>query len=43
VLSKFQGLKYEEISSIRDLSVPAIKVQVYRAIKQLREYYFKLT
>ena len=43
VLSRFQGLKYEEISSIRDLSVPAIKVQVHRAIKQLREHYFKLT
>ena len=43
VLSRFQGLKYEEISSIRDLSVAAIKVQVHRAIKQLREYYFKLT
>jgi RNA polymerase sigma factor (sigma-70 family) len=42
VLSRFQGLKYEEISSIRDLSVPAIKVQVHRAIKQLREHYFKL-
>jgi RNA polymerase sigma factor (sigma-70 family) len=43
VLSRFQGLKYEEISSIRDLTVPAIKVQVHRAIKQLREHYFKLT
>jgi RNA polymerase sigma factor (sigma-70 family) len=43
VLSRFQGLKYEEISSIRDVSVPAIKVQVHRAIKQLREYYFKLS
>jgi RNA polymerase sigma factor (sigma-70 family) len=43
VLCRFQGLKYEEISSIRDLSVPAIKVQVHRAIKQLREHYFKLT
>ena len=43
VLSRFQGLKYEEISFIRDLSVPAIKVQVHRAIKQLREHYFKLT
>jgi RNA polymerase sigma-70 factor (ECF subfamily) len=43
VLSRFQGLKYEEISSIRDLSVPAIKVQVHRAIKKLRQHYFKLT
>jgi RNA polymerase sigma factor (sigma-70 family) len=43
VMSRFQGLKYEEISAIRNLSVPAIKVQVHRAIKQLREHYFKLT
>jgi len=43
VLSRFQGLKYEEISTIQSLSVPAIKVQVHRAIKQLRQFYFKLT
>jgi RNA polymerase sigma-70 factor (ECF subfamily) len=40
VLSRFQGLKYEEISSIRNQSVPSIKVQMHRAIKQLREFYF---
>lgn len=43
VLSRFQGLKYEEISTIQNLSVPAIKVQMHRAIKQLRQIYFKLT
>ncbi len=42
ILSRYQGLKYEEISKITDLSVPAIKVQVHRAIKQLRALYFKL-
>jgi RNA polymerase sigma-70 factor (ECF subfamily) len=41
VLSRYQGLKYEEISSITKQSVPAIKVAVYRAIKQLRGIYFK--
>ena len=41
LLSRYQGLKYDEISKIRDLSVPAIKVQVYRALKQLRALYFK--
>jgi RNA polymerase sigma factor (sigma-70 family) len=40
VLSRFQGLKYEEISQIRDMSIAAIKVQVHRAIKQLRNLYF---
>ncbi|GGA86690.1 hypothetical protein GCM10011511_07190 [Puia dinghuensis] len=41
VLSRYQGLKYEEISRIKDISVAAIKVQVYRALKQLRTLYFK--
>lgn len=42
ILSRYQGLKYEEISKITDMSVAAIKVQVHRAIKQLRTLYFKL-
>lgn len=41
VLSRYQGLKYEEISRIKDVSVAAIKVQVYRALRQLRSHYFK--
>lgn len=43
VLSRFQGLKYSEISAINNESVASIKVQVHRAIKQLRSIYFKLT
>jgi len=41
ILSRYQGLKYEEISEIINQSVPAIKVAMHRAIKQLRIYYFK--
>ena len=41
VLSKYQGMKYEEISEITNQSVGAIKVAMYRAIKQLRGIYFK--
>jgi RNA polymerase sigma factor (sigma-70 family) len=41
VLSRYQGLKYSEISPIVNQSVPAIKVAVYRAIKQLRVIYMK--
>jgi RNA polymerase sigma factor (sigma-70 family) len=41
VLSRFQGLKYEEIARIRESSVPAVKVQVHRAIRHLRNLYFK--
>jgi RNA polymerase sigma factor (sigma-70 family) len=41
VLSRYRGLKYEEISNILNQSVPAIKVAMHRAIKQLRGIYFK--
>ena len=41
VLSRYQGLKYEEISAITNQSVSAIKVAMYRAIRQLRGIYFK--
>ena len=41
ILSRYQGLKYEEISKITNMSVSAIKVQVHRTIKQLRSLYFK--
>lgn len=41
ILSRYQGLKYEEISQIVNQSVPAIKVAMHRAIKKLRCIYFK--
>jgi len=41
ILSRYQGLKYEEISQILNQSVPAIKVAMHRAIKKLRGVYFK--
>ncbi|HEX2976075.1 MAG TPA: RNA polymerase sigma factor, partial [Bacteroidales bacterium] len=41
VLSRYQQLKYSEISSVTGLSVPAIKVAIHRAIKQLRAIYIK--
>lgn len=41
-LSRFQGLKYREISEITGLSETAIKVKAHRAINKLRELYFKL-
>lgn len=40
VMSRYQGMKYDEISRITNQSVPAIKVTVHRAIKKLREAYF---
>jgi RNA polymerase sigma factor (sigma-70 family) len=41
ILSKYQGLKYEEISAVTNQSVSAVKVAVHRAIKKLRGIYFK--
>lgn len=41
VMSRYQGLKYEEIARLRDLSVAAVKVRMHRAILQLRKLYFK--
>jgi RNA polymerase sigma factor (sigma-70 family) len=40
VLNRFQNLKYEEISKLTNNSVAAIKVQMHRAIKHLKEIYF---
>jgi len=40
ILSRYQGLKYREIALIKDVSVTAIKVQIHRALKQLKSFYF---
>lgn len=42
VLSKFQGMKYEQIAAMRKTSVSNIKVQVHRTIKELKEVYFEI-
>ncbi len=42
VLSKFQGLKYEQIARMRNTTVSNIKVQVHRTIKELKENYFEI-
>ncbi len=40
LLSRFEGLQYREISRINGKSVMAIKVQIHRAIRQLKDFYF---
>ncbi len=40
ILSRYQGLKYREIAEIKDVSVTAVKVQIHRALKQLKCFYF---
>lgn len=42
VLSRFQNLKYEEIASVLNCEVGAVKVRVYRAVRALSEIYFQL-
>ena len=43
VLSKFEGMKYEQIAKMRETSVSNIKVQVHRTIKELKELYFEVS
>ena len=40
VMSKLQGMKYEDIARIRNTTTGALKVQIHRAIARLREIYF---
>lgn len=42
VLSKYQGLKYQEIGEILDCSVGTVKVRVFRAMMNLKQIYAKL-
>lgn len=42
VLSRFQQLKYEEISEIMNISISSVKVTVFRALKELKANYLEL-
>jgi RNA polymerase sigma-70 factor (ECF subfamily) len=42
VLSRLQNVEHREIARLLDTSVGAVKVRVHRALKELREVYFKL-
>lgn len=39
VLSRFQGLQYDQIADLLDCEVGAVKVRVHRALRALREIY----
>jgi RNA polymerase sigma-70 factor (ECF subfamily) len=41
VLSRYEGLKYAEIAKMKSMSLSAVKVQIHRALKELRLLYFK--
>jgi RNA polymerase sigma-70 factor (ECF subfamily) len=42
VLSRLQNVEHKEIARLCDCSVGAVKVRVHRALKELRDVYFKL-
>ena len=43
VMSRFQGLKHEEIGKILDCPVGTVKARVHYALKELRDEYMKLS
>ena len=42
VLSRLQHLEHKEIARLMECSVGAVKVRAHRALKELREVYFKI-
>lgn len=43
ILSRYQDMKYEDIADLLSCEVSTIKVRVFRAIKELRDIFFKLS
>jgi RNA polymerase sigma factor (sigma-70 family) len=43
VLSRFQNLKYSEIAEILDCEIGAVKVRVFRAVRELGQIFFELS
>ena len=43
ILSRYQDLKYEEIASVLQCEVGAVKVRVYRAMRELSDRFFALS
>lgn len=41
IMHKMQGIRYEELGGILDISPGAAKAKSYRALKKLREIYFQ--
>jgi len=41
VLTRFQGLKYEEVARLLQCEVGAIKVRVHRALQELKEHFHR--
>jgi len=42
VLARFQELPYEEVARVLDISLSAVKTRIHRAMKDLREAFFRI-
>ncbi len=42
VLSKYQGMRYQDIAEVLDISESAVKVRIFRALKDLKVHYERL-
>lgn len=42
VMSKMQGMHYEDIAEIKEITIANVKVQVHRALKELKTIYFQM-
>ena len=43
ILARYEEMKYEEIASLLSIEVGAVKVRVHRALRELRELFFKMS
>ena len=43
ILSRFQNLKYKEIAALVNMSESAVKVSIFRSLKELRTFYLKIS
>jgi len=41
-MAKYEGMKYEEVAQIMDLTISNVKVKIHRAIKDLRNIYIEM-
>lgn len=42
VMSKYQGMRYQDIADLLEISESAVKVRIFRALKALKEAYSKM-
>jgi len=42
VLTKYQGMKYEQVAEIFGITEGAVKVRMHRVLQELKEIYLKL-